>query len=356
VDAHTLTFCIYCTFLAGLAWFGFSCWGRIVDARRESLKTNRPVDRFCGLLQVVSWQKGDVYIYMRNEKLREQLGTDGEGGVRFVFPFMGDDLKGPISCRRMQSKYKCDDIKTRAAVPVVLRLSLDWRISDPYRFLFEVEHVRRYSIDKPEGGDDVVVNMNWQESAETRLFTLLRSAARKVISDAGWDMLISNSADPILNPHGGPAAAPASHARNIEKEIMAELGREMAQANLGLQALSVIVEDVGLRPDFQQKLLDVVNAAKDGQVTETQYRALINSLGLQTVQDMEILSRKLNVVCPGFPGPIIVNAAAAPTGAVLPGYTIGAQSAPPALSSSPPTQPVGGRAIKPPPPPRRPRP
>ena len=60
----------------------------------------------------------------------------------------------------------------------------------------------------------------------------------------------------------------------------------MAQANLGLQALSVIVEDVGLRPDFQQKLLDVVNAAKDGQVTETQYRALINSLGLQTVQDM----------------------------------------------------------------------
>ena len=133
---------------------------------------------------------------------------------------------------------------------------------------------------------------------------------------------------------------------------MNELSREMAQANLGLEAISVIVEDVGLRPDFQQKLLEVVNAAKDGQVTETQYRALVNSLGLQTVQEMELLSRKLNVVCPGIPGPIIVNAPAAPGGSILPGYTLGALSIPAAVPALPPAQSGGGRQIKPPPPPR----
>ena len=206
------------------------------------------MDRFGGLLQVVSWQKGDVYIYMRNERLRQLLGTDGEGGVHFVFPFMGDELKGPISCRRMQSKYKCDDIKTRTAVPVVMRLTLDWKVSDPYRFIFEVEHVRRYSNDKPQGGDDMVQELSWtgkRRNAALHLAPQRRAESdlRRRLGHADLQQRRSGSQPAAASP----SATSVSHARNIEKEIMNELSREMAQANLGLEAISVIVEDVGLR-------------------------------------------------------------------------------------------------------------
>jgi regulator of protease activity HflC (stomatin/prohibitin superfamily) len=351
MDTRTLNLWIFLFFVFGILYIAQRYWREYVQARRQSLQRQAPIDFCFGWFQVLSWEIGQVYVLMRNEKFVELLGADENGGVRFIYPFMGDRVKGPVSRRRQLSKFERDDMKTREGLPVTLHLALEWKITDPQKLLFELDSGITYVTGKsashgPDAVTHVTEDSSGKNTAETRLLTQVNSVVRKVISEASWDMLISESAFSSLNPYGGASGSNRLHAQNIDKTIEGEVIRQLKQADLGLEITSVVVENVCLTGGLQQKLEEVIIAVKDGEITQTELESRIKKLGLPTVGVIEIMK----ATKPGFPFPPAPNITTQVVTGV-PGPVISAPVSRMPLSGIPPIVRTPKASPPPPPPP-----
>ena len=311
VETRTLNLWIFLFLVCGILYVGQRYWRQYVQARRQSLQRQGPVDFCFGWFQVLSWEMGQVYVLLRNEQFVELFSADDNGGVRFIYPFLGDRVKGPVSRRRQLSKFERDDMKTREGLPVTLHLALEWKINDPQKLLFELDPVISYVEGKsarhgPDAVTHVAEDSSGKNTAETRLLTQVNSVVRKIISEASWDMLISESAFSSLNSCGRASGANRLHAQNIDKTIEGEVIRQLKQADLGLEITSVVVENVCLTGGLQQKLEEVILAAKQGEITQTELESRIKMLGLPTVGVIEIM-KATKPGMPMAPAPIITT-------------------------------------------------
>lgn len=208
---------------------------KVIVAKRRALKFGR-ADTWFGFLQVAAWNPNEGVLFLRNKEVDfvDSNPNDG-GGIRMVFPFLGEEEACRVPLEVQTSEFSDQDVLTREYVPLKITGTVYWRIRDVARFYLLVSR-EIHKVDN-RGGHRI-----YPLAAENRERGPLRTgSALQLDAAVEWLRLIAEEQTRSVVAHvrTGLLAADAVAAAlppGLREQLTPAAGEEGASAGAGTAA------------------------------------------------------------------------------------------------------------------------
>jgi regulator of protease activity HflC (stomatin/prohibitin superfamily) len=195
---------------------------------RAIRRGEREVDLFFNWVKLVLWEQNEGLVLLKDKRINEVIyGPETGGGMRFLFPFQGEEIKIHVPLTLQLSEFYDRKVLTRESIQLSVKLALWWRVKgreglEKFYLLIgkEVHHVSD-TEEQVEADYGVPRTVGVRKSprraelnaAQKWLVTLAESYLRKLVSKTSVAMIVSSRATRYLHvgsQHEGQATTPAS--------------------------------------------------------------------------------------------------------------------------------------------------
>jgi regulator of protease activity HflC (stomatin/prohibitin superfamily) len=290
---RTLLLLLFFVLVAGVvAWLGY--WG----PRSRAFKSGeRAVSVWFGLGWLVLWNPGETFVFQKNKKFQD-VG-DAEGDLRTVYWFRGEQFVGPIPLRTGLLDWEDQQVLTREAQPLAIKVAVWWKISDPRAYAFQI------STDRPQTSqirvthnlllDDAAV----QTTVKHWIAVLTESAVRAQVNQLSVADVVSAQATQFLQEVGenGKSAHSAALGQLFEPAMEEALKTIQGKAKgYGIQVERLEVQHVHLPPEIQEAINDTrkaflspIKSEREAEAVKIRLEKLAQVLGKDTVGLNELM-------------------------------------------------------------------
>jgi len=242
----------------------------------------REVKLFFGFVKLVLWEQNEGVLFLRNKKISEVVyGPQRGGGMKYIFPILGDEWKVHVPLTLQLSVFEDDRILTREAIQLYVKIAFWWRIKDKdglekfYLLLARevrqatdrgYERVRDYRPARTPGPRRDP-RRSELDAAERWMRTIIESCLRKLVSRQSVAFIISREASAYLQVDRHPDQstalaqidAPAATPDRLAASVQVDLARDAA--TYGIEIERVEVQEVRLPSDIQREIDKVWKSA-----------------------------------------------------------------------------------------------
>jgi regulator of protease activity HflC (stomatin/prohibitin superfamily) len=301
IVAYLLAVAVGALISAIIAWrLYFSPRGRAFQGGASRI----PV--LAGAGQLVLWQPGETYIFLRNKRAAG-IG-DRDGGTQIILPVCGEEAIGPISLKTELLPWTDKHVLTREAQPIEISLGIWWRVSDPRRYAFSIaSEIHRedakmptnFKATSPLANENTVIDPH--RPAANWLHVWVESSVRGYVNRLGMAEVVSAQASKWLHLPADSEAQVITRRDNFEQMEEAILRDVVPKAQeYGMTVEKLAVQGITL-PEKIQNVIDRTREAfllpiQSEQEAEARYIAIKRSLeasrdvlGPETFQLNELL-------------------------------------------------------------------
>jgi regulator of protease activity HflC (stomatin/prohibitin superfamily) len=291
--------------LAGLGWAAIQIVAFLLAPYRAIRSGRRELDLLGGWVKLVLWEPNEGVVILRNKAITDVF-EDGEGGKKFIFPILGDEVKARFPLTTRLIEWEDARILTRESIQVKMKVAAWWKATSLREFAL--------TIDTGIHLDDAHRNVGLLEAAEHWLKTLTESTLRSIVSHASIATLVSSQASNYLRSASAtPAPVESPDQRDPVKAISEELQREL---NAKLRDFGAVVKDCAIQeitfaPDIQAAIDRVWRAAllpaqstHEAEARRIALEAEVGVLGVDAVALAEVFKQMGGSTFIGLPGSV----------------------------------------------------
>jgi regulator of protease activity HflC (stomatin/prohibitin superfamily) len=249
---------------------------------RAIQRGERSVDLFFNSVKLVLWEENEGLLFLKDKRISEVIyGPDEGGGMRFIFPLFGEEVKVHVPLTLQMSEFADHNVLTRESIRLFVELAFWWRIKDrtglEKLYLLIGKEVHSVS----DTGEAIKEDYSTTESpdlkrgpkraelnaAEKWMLALVESNLRKLVSKTSVALIVSSRATKYLhvsNQHdeqGTGQVAPLLASENEERDATPDVLAHELQSNLapeveryGLEIDRIEVKEVRLPKEIQDAI------------------------------------------------------------------------------------------------------
>ena len=194
----------------------------VYSAKARAIRSgDREVDLFFKCVKLVLWEGNEGLLFLKDKKVSDIIyGPDQGGGMRFIFPIFGEEIKVHVPLTLQMSRFEDHKVTTRESIQLFIKLALWWRIQDRAgleKFYLLIDKELHLLSDTGVGikqdfsdGPSSATSNSLQviaarrsrraelNAAERWLVTLVESNLRKLVAKKSVAQMISNRATHYL--------------------------------------------------------------------------------------------------------------------------------------------------------------
>jgi len=297
-------------FLAGMLLKGSI---EVLTAKARAIRRGeRELDLLFKCVKLVLWEQNEGLLFLKNKRIHQVVyGPEQGGGMRFIFPVLGDEIRLHVPLTLQMSQFKDDKVLTRESIQLHVKVALWWRIKDrqgleDFYLLIDKEiHLADDASMRAEvvadGAEGAGVRKGPKRAelnaAERWMLTLVESCLRKLVSKTSVAWVISKRAADYLQVGTQPAAPTAEalihHDDNQNTpDLIGKTLRDMLAAELedfGLEIQKVEIQEVRLPQPLQNAIDRVWEATLQPSRTEQEALARSNLIKAELKAVKEVI-------------------------------------------------------------------
>lgn len=279
-------------FIVGTGFVGYAAI-QLAIAKSRVLAEGE-VKLWNGLTKLVSWNPNEGVLFLRNKQIEfvDDNAHDG-GGIRVVYSLLGEELALRVPLEIQTLPFEDSQVLTREYLPLTIKGTMYWKISDLSRFyllvsseIHSLSDSGRHSIEKSASRPQYEVAKHWLQS-------MAEEKTRAVISRTGTGLLIADQlasdlprvlpeSQSFLTPGPHASAAYRSATESLAETIKAEFDSSIRE--YGLEIHRVALQEVRLPNEIYAAAVDACKAAY--LPLKAQAEALERKLKLQAEVDV----------------------------------------------------------------------
>jgi regulator of protease activity HflC (stomatin/prohibitin superfamily) len=246
------------------------------------------VAMFGGAVRLLSWEPNEGLVLLRYKRVSDVIVGDG-GGMRFIYPFRGEELRARIPLTLRLITWNDTDILTRESIQVMLKVAVWWRVADLKKYVFTID--TRVNVDNSR------LEMGPLGAAEEWLQTLTESSIRTLVSQISVALLVS--AKPTSYLHVDSHCTTESSTARGASQVLAhdlQIDLENKAQDYGIEVQRVEIQEIGLSDEIQAAIDRVWKASllpaqteQEAKARQIELQAVANVLGVDTVALNEIM-------------------------------------------------------------------
>jgi regulator of protease activity HflC (stomatin/prohibitin superfamily) len=241
---------------------------------RAIQRGEREVDLFFRCVKLVLWEANEGLLFLKDKRIHEVIyGPECGGGMRFIFPIFGDEIKVHVPLTLQLSHFKDHKVLTRDSFELMIKVAIWWRIKDregleDFYLLIDKEiHLTSDEAMQPKDVDFSTQSSGARKSpkraelnaAERWLMTLVESSLRKLVSRTSVAWVISKNASAYLHvgrQHDEKTAQPIDE-DHATPDLIANSLKDMLCPEVekyGLEIDRIEIQEVRLQPEIQEAI------------------------------------------------------------------------------------------------------
>jgi len=287
------TLLLLLAFIVGLGatWWFFYGWPR---ARAFSSGQHR-IRVWLGLGTLVLWNPGETFIFLQNKRFKD-CGSE-EGGMRTVFPFRGDEARGPIPLSSGLDNWEVKPVLTREAQPLEIRVGVWWKVNDPKTYAFRIYTETSQFPAQRIPSDGRIEEAAIHNTVKHWIQVLTESAVRSQINHLGVADVVSAQATKFLQEMGEDGHDAGQLGGTFEAAISSILKNIQEKAKTyGINVENLEVQHVHLPTEIQEAInetriafLAPIKTEREAEAVRIKLEKLARVLGKDTVALNEIM-------------------------------------------------------------------
>jgi regulator of protease activity HflC (stomatin/prohibitin superfamily) len=291
--AKTLMLLVSIVLVAGIAlWLGY--WGPRSRAFRSG---ERAVSVWFGLGSLLLWNEGETFVFQKNKKF-DGVG-DTKGGTRMISWIRGEQFVGPIPLRTGLDDWEINQVLTREAQPLTIKVAVWWKISDPRAYAFRISTDRPQSFQARSSNSLLLDNAAVDNTVKHWIEVLTESAVRSQVNQLSVADVVSAQATQFLQEMGenGTPQRPAALGQLFEPAMEGVLKTTKEKAkSYGIEVERLEVQHVHLPPEIQEAINDTriaflspIRTEREAEAAKIKLEKLAQVLGRDTVGLNELM-------------------------------------------------------------------
>jgi regulator of protease activity HflC (stomatin/prohibitin superfamily) len=317
---------IFLLLTLAMLFISIRCMFAVMTAKSLAIQRgDREVDLFFRCVKLILWEENEGLLLLKDKRIHQVIyGPECGGGVQFIFPIAGDEVKVHVPLTLQLSEFKDEKVLTRESIQLSFNVALWWKIKDregleDFYLLIDREfhrtantQIQPKEVDLGQESTSVRKRPKRAElnAAERWMLTLVESHLRKLVSRTSVAWIISRHAAHYLEVGGrhderaaslGVISSPNDEAQATPDSIAASL-KSMLVAELekyGLEIDRVEIQEVRLPADIQDAIDRVWKAtllpAQTEQEAQARERLIKAELGMvaETLGKKEAAAREM---------------------------------------------------------------
>ena len=243
---------------------------------------------FGGAVRLLSWEQNEGLVLLKYKKVSEVI-VEGGGGMRFIYPIRGEELRARIPLTLRLITWNDTDILTRESIQVMLKVAVWWRVADLKKYIFTID--TRVNVDNSR------LEMGPLGAAEEWLQTLTESSIRTLVSQISVALLVSSKPTSYLHvdSHNPAEHSPAQGASQVLAHDL-QIDLHNKAQDYGIEVQRVEIQEIGLSDEIQAAIDRVWKASllpaqteQEAKARQIELQSVANVLGVDTVALNEIM-------------------------------------------------------------------
>lgn len=313
-------------FLTASGYAAFHAFG--LFSLRSRVLQEKDILLWKGLARMVAWNPTEGVLFLKNKQVDfvDDNPNDG-GGIRCIFPIMGEELATRVPLEIQTTPFSDDGILTKEFIPVSMKATIFWKISDLYKFSISLSK-EVHSVNDRGGHSIEPKDSNPQlGTAERWLSSLMEEKTRATVSRVGTGLLISdrlmNELPMALPGEGQPQNAlmgPSSSEiyRSATEGLASAVTGTLADAvaDYGIEVHRVTLQQINLPPEIYAAAVEACKSAytplkarADAMAEKMRLQARADVIGAEATGLKEIAGNVPALVLQDFLGPLFLKMA-----------------------------------------------
>lgn len=304
---------------------------QVLRAKRRVLE-ERNVPILWGAARVIAWDPVEGALFLRDKGISfvDDCLEDGKGGIRCIYPMLGDELALQVPLEIQTLKFADDKVLTREYLSVTIRGSIKWQVTDLKKYYLLVsrdlrstgelaDRLKRPGITPaPEGampplGDTSRTQGKLMAAAIEWLRMLAEEEARTVVSRVSSGLLIAERMTDGARDVAGkpqteferlgmiPAAVEGGQTawRSASESLAESIARALTNGvkDSGISIVSVSLQEIQMPEEIVVKCIEAAQAAylpllaqRGASVRRAELSAEVETIGREAVGAREMLA------------------------------------------------------------------
>ena len=318
----------------------------ILNARQRVL-SRKQVPLLYGLVHLIAWDPTEGVLVLRNKGVffSDDDLHDGRGGVRFLYPVLGEELALRVPLEVQTLRFEDDNVLTREYLSLMIRGTMKWRITDINRFYLLVSRELRQTSDAggrvrstPTTKDEPTGDPSPPDTIELLvrsaiewLRVLAEEQTRLVVSRIGSGLLIADrlagEVPEVKGARGTGSEEFGGATAGLAEKIFTTLAQRVAE--FGISIHDVSLQEIKLPEEIVQQCIAACKAAYLPTIAERQSAAKRANLKVEVdLLGREVVgTRQIVEAAPAYALPEFINDFLRANMPVMAGAAIGSAAA-----------------------------
>ncbi|HYE21852.1 MAG TPA: SPFH domain-containing protein, partial [Tepidisphaeraceae bacterium] len=134
-------------FIVATVALGQQSW--LLLRARQRVLVEKDVPLLWGMVRLIAWDPVEGVLVLRNKSVAfsDDDLHDGQGGVRFLYPVMGEELALRIPLEVQTLRFADENVLTQEYLSLTIRGTMKWRLVDVRKFYLLVSRELRSTTD-----------------------------------------------------------------------------------------------------------------------------------------------------------------------------------------------------------------
>ena len=285
---------------------------RLLSARQTVLH-EKNVSLLFGMVRLIAWDPTEGVLILRDKSVsfHDDDLHDGKGGVRFIYPVLGEELALRVPLEVQTLHYSDDNVLTREYLGLKIRGTMKWRIVDIERFYLQMSRELRSTREAALADPRVVPKLDHEPARATTaklvdaaiewLRGLAEEQTRLVVSRVRSGLLLADrmmsDVPEVRAAIESPAAAAefGGASEGLASAIHATLSDRLKE--YGLSVVDVSLQEIGMPQAIVEQCAKACKTAylplmahRQASAKHADLRAEVDVLGKEAVGAREIVS------------------------------------------------------------------
>ena len=280
---------VFIVFLVILCILSLIVFSQVSLARYHAIRDRKNnVVLFGGAVRLLSWEQNEGLVLLKYKRVSDVIVGEG-GGMRFIYPIRGEELRARIPLTLRLITWHDTDILTRESIQVMLKVAVWWQVADLKKYVF--------TIDTSVSVDNSRLEMGPLGAAEEWLQTLTESSIRTLVSQVSVALLVSAKPMSYLHVDSHNPAEPST-AQGATQVLAHDLQIDLHNKaqDYGIEVQRVEIQEIGLSDEIQAAIDRVWKATllpaqteQEAKARQIELQSVANVLGVDTVALNEIM-------------------------------------------------------------------
>lgn len=283
---------------------------------RQTVLAKKDIPLLWGLVRLIAWDPVEGVLILRNKNIEfsDHDLEDAQGGVRFLYPILGEELALRIPLEVQTLRFADENVMTREYLAVSIKGTMKWRIRDIRKFYLFVSRELRSTTDRgghvsltpttrstPSGDDDTISTIGRLLNAAIEWMRVLaEEQTRLIVSRSRSGLLMAERISQEIGPVAGelPQTRPGEWeggADGLADSIHVTLAQRLEE--FGISVVDVSLQEIKLPEEIVRECIAACRAyyfpalaRREAAFEGAKLKAQAEAIGQEAVATREVLS------------------------------------------------------------------